>query len=78
MNFLLYHALASFLSTCAAVCHILHDLHGMPNTGWWHHVVMPVCNIPVKKEIFMPLCEPHLPLMLWYQNVQLQGSRPVL
>lgn len=60
------------------VCHILHDLHGIPNTGWWHHAVTPMCNIPVKEEIFLPLCEPHLPLMPWYQNMQLQGSRPVL
>lgn len=37
---------------CVTVCHILHDLHGMPNTGWWHHVAMPMCNIPVKKNFF--------------------------
>lgn len=63
---------------CVTVCHILCDLHGMPNTRWWHHVVMPVWNIPVKKEIFLPFCGPHLPLMLWHLSGQLQGSRPVL
>lgn len=50
----------------------------LTQSGWWHHVVMPTYSIPVMKEIFLRLCEPHLPLTLRYWNVQLQGNRPLL
>lgn len=46
------HGWVSTNIRCVALCHILHDLHGMPDTGGWHHVVMPACNIPVRKNKF--------------------------
>lgn len=69
---------------CVAYCHFQYVIFCiifmgyLRQSGWWHHVVMPTYSIPVMKEIFLRLCEPHLPLTLRYWNVQLQGNRPLL